>query len=167
MGVPYLVIFLLGEWLLHGGIMAQLSLPGKTRSCKVSVKIRQISFHAFYRVFRARWKMCEYLYLLDRLWTVGLNILSARPISHCTVAEPVCPVRLVLVSTRAASCWLDFRASASDRGLELNEGRSFCHLCLAQGSSFARLGWPETYRFVLFLRGIGANVFVPNLSVVE
>lgn len=87
MGVPYLIIFLLGEWLLHGGIMAQSSLPGKTRSCKVSVKIRQISFHAFYRVFRARWKMCEYLYPLDRFWKVGLNILSGRPFSHCTVAE--------------------------------------------------------------------------------
>ena len=61
MGVPYLIIFLLGAWLLHGGIMAQSSLPGKTLSSKVSVKIRQISFHAFYRVFRARWKMCEYL----------------------------------------------------------------------------------------------------------
>ena len=87
MGVPYLIIFLSGAWLLHGGIMAQSSLPGKTLSCKVSVKIRQISFHAFYRVFRARWKMCEYLYPLDRFWKVGLNILSGRPNSHCTVAE--------------------------------------------------------------------------------
>ena len=141
MGVPYLIIFLLGEWLLHGGIIAQSSLPGKTRSCKVSVKIRQISSHAFYRVFRARWKMCEYLYPLDRLCKVhGLKYSFRSSDFPQWQSGRVCPLRVVLLSIRAASCWLDFRASASDRGLELNEGRSFCQLCLAKGSSFARLG---------------------------